>query len=186
MSSAAYACFRCRTILRRVKIDPPRLNMGAWSDVRCAKCRESCNFIGQSLDFPKTADSASWNELRERVQAERLTAGLPPVDVLARTLPPRRPVTAGWPKGRAAKASATKSRRSNPVGRPKSTVRVSAAKAVAKAGVNSTAKKNSRKKSTLKTRATTQRAKTSQRMKTKQRAKPKRAAAKRVTNKRRS
>ena len=127
MSSATYACFRCRLVLRRVKIDPPRLHMGAMSDVRCGKCRESCNYIGQKLDYPKNREAGAWKQLEDRLQADRLKAGLPPVDVMVRLNP--LPQTRSAVKKRRTATGKTKKRPS--AGKPKTRPAAKSARAVA-------------------------------------------------------
>jgi hypothetical protein len=147
-----------------VKIDLPRINMGAWSDVRCSKCRQSCNYIGQKLDYPKDSDTASWRALEERVQADRLSDGLPPVDVLARThASPLPRKVGGRSKTRAgkvklAKVKVAKVKRGGRGGRPKTparrpTVKKKVAKKLKKQLKKTPARSVARKSAVIKSRS---------------------------------
>jgi hypothetical protein len=59
MSSHTFACFDCRTAVRR-RIARP-------NNVRCPECRQACTWLGTTISVPPRSKPKQWSELRGRL-----------------------------------------------------------------------------------------------------------------------
>lgn len=62
MSCHTFACFDCRTAVRRRVAPQTRLN-----DVLCPACRQPCTWLGTTISVPPRSKLKQWSELRGRL-----------------------------------------------------------------------------------------------------------------------
>ena len=80
MCNGTWVCFECRLAVRRptwrlvTYLRPWLIGSTDVGKVRCAKCRESCHFLGPTIEIPPKQDVAAWNRLREQVAEVHNTA----------------------------------------------------------------------------------------------------------------
>jgi hypothetical protein len=64
MGTAAWACFNCRTAVRR--------NTAFTGDVPCPNCGQPCSYLGYKIPVPPKAKGREWAALRDQLARERM------------------------------------------------------------------------------------------------------------------
>ena len=67
MNRHSFACFRCRTAVRRARIPLP----SRASHVRCPNCGELCTWLGAKIPVPPRSSPKKWTELQDWLLSQR-------------------------------------------------------------------------------------------------------------------
>jgi len=73
MCKGTWACFKCRTAVRRdtwrhfTYLHPELIGDTMTGRVRCPHCRSACQFLGPSIAIPPKRELTSWRRLQVEV-----------------------------------------------------------------------------------------------------------------------